>query len=124
MAMINLAEDLDFGELPRISSNADCSKCQICWNNDWPAWTPSSLDCSPKKIIQRVMTINASSKSPVERLCDFKIHAISVLSFIGCSRQSHSHNREHAFSVPQQDGTTLFRLPCFKSAPSVDLALI
>ena len=35
------------------------------------------------KFIQRVMTINASTKSLFERLCDFKIHAISVLSFIG-----------------------------------------
>ena len=35
------------------------------------------------KIIQRVMKINASTKSLVERLCDFKIFAISVLSFIG-----------------------------------------
>ena len=29
------------------------------------------------------MKINASTKSLVERLCDFKIYAISVLSFIG-----------------------------------------
>ena len=36
-----------------------------------------------KNFIQRVMKINASTKSLVERLCDFKIHAISVLSFIG-----------------------------------------
>ena len=35
-----------------------------------------------KKFIQRVMTINGSTKSLVERLCDFKIYAISVLSFI------------------------------------------
>ena len=34
-------------------------------------------------IIQRVLKINASTKSLVERLCDFKIYAISVLSFIG-----------------------------------------
>ena len=37
----------------------------------------------PEKIIQRVLKINASTKSLVERLCDFKIYAISVLSFIG-----------------------------------------
>ena len=37
----------------------------------------------PKKNIQRVMKINASTKSLVERLCDFKIYAISVPSFIG-----------------------------------------
>ena len=36
-----------------------------------------------KKFVQRVMKINASTKSLVERLCDFKIYAISVLSFIG-----------------------------------------
>ena len=33
--------------------------------------------------IQRVLKINASTKSLVERLCDFKVYAISVLSFIG-----------------------------------------
>ena len=38
---------------------------------------------TPKKFIQRVLKINASTKSLVERLCDFKIYAISVLSFIG-----------------------------------------
>ena len=36
-----------------------------------------------KKFIQRVLKINASTKSLVERLCDFKIFAISVLSVIG-----------------------------------------
>ena len=38
---------------------------------------------APRKIIQRVLKINASTKSLVERLCDFKIYAISVLSFTG-----------------------------------------
>ena len=37
----------------------------------------------PGKNEQRVMKINASTKSLVERLYDFKIYAISVLSFIG-----------------------------------------
>ena len=36
-----------------------------------------------KKFIQRVMKINASTKSLAERLCDLKTNAISVLSFIG-----------------------------------------
>ena len=36
-----------------------------------------------KNFIQRVLKINASTKSLVERLYDFKIYAISVLSFIG-----------------------------------------
>ena len=36
-----------------------------------------------KKFIQRVLKINASTKSLVDRLCEFKIYAISVLCFIG-----------------------------------------
>ena len=36
-----------------------------------------------EKFIQRVLKINASTKSLVERLCDFKIYAISVLILIG-----------------------------------------
>ena len=36
-----------------------------------------------KNFIERVLKINASIKSLVERLCDIKIYAISVLSFIG-----------------------------------------
>ena len=36
-----------------------------------------------KKFIQRVLKINASTKSLVQRLCEFKIFAISVLSFMG-----------------------------------------
>ena len=42
-------------------------------------WTSARTE----KFIQRVMKINASTKSLVERLCDFKIYATSVLSFIG-----------------------------------------
>ena len=36
-----------------------------------------------RKFIQRVLKINACTKSLVERLCDLKIFAISVLSFFG-----------------------------------------
>ena len=36
-----------------------------------------------RKKIQRVLKINASTKSLVERLCDLKIYAVSVLSYIG-----------------------------------------
>ena len=36
-----------------------------------------------EKIKQRVLKINASPKSLVERLCDFKMYAISVLCFVG-----------------------------------------
>ena len=39
---------------------------------------------APRKIlIQRVLKINVSTKSLVERPCDIKLYAISVLSFIG-----------------------------------------
>ena len=38
---------------------------------------------APRKIIQRVLRIDASTKSLDERVCDFKLYAISVLSFIG-----------------------------------------
>ena len=54
------------------------------------------------KFVQRVMKINASTKSLVERLCDFKIYAMSVLSFTGsvCDpRQSHPQSREPCSSV-------------------------
>ena len=37
----------------------------------------------PENFIQRVLKINASTKSRVERLCDLKIYAVSVLSYIG-----------------------------------------
>ena len=37
----------------------------------------------PRKIVQRVLKINASTKSLVERLCDLKIFAVSVSSYIG-----------------------------------------
>ena len=38
---------------------------------------------APRKFIQRVLKIHASTKSLVDRLCDFKIYALRVLSFIG-----------------------------------------
>ena len=53
----------------------------------------------PEKIVQRVMKIHASSKSLVERLCDFKIYAISVRGFIG-SVCAPSKPRIMPFSVP------------------------
>ena len=36
-----------------------------------------------KRFIQRIQKINASTKSLVERLCDIKIYALSVLGYIG-----------------------------------------
>ena len=35
------------------------------------------------KIIQRIQKVNASTKSFVERLCDIKIYALSVLGCVG-----------------------------------------
>ena len=43
----------------------------------------SSFAGTTKKFIQRVQIINASTKSPVERLCDLTIYALSVLGYIG-----------------------------------------
>ena len=41
------------------------------------------MDGASEKIIQRVLKINASTKSLVQRLCDVKIYALSVLGYIG-----------------------------------------
>ena len=41
------------------------------------------MDGTPEKFIQRVLKMNASTISLVERLCEFKIYAISVLNFFG-----------------------------------------
>ena len=54
------------------------------------------------KVIQRVLKINASTKSLVERLCDFKICAISVLFFSRiciCTKQGNPQGREPCSSV-------------------------
>ena len=62
--------------------------------------------------VQRVMKINASTKSLVERLCDFKIYAISVLSFIGtvCAPdKATTHSREPC--PPVYHGRTVQRYP-------------
>ena len=59
------------------------AKCRLSDNHDWTGWPHSSLDGTPEKFIQRVLKINASTKSLVERLCDLKIYAVSVLSYIG-----------------------------------------
>ena len=49
----------------------------------------------PEKIFQRVPKIFTSTKSLVERLCDLKIYAISVLDFIGMRiRQGNPQGRE------------------------------
>ena len=69
--------DPEFCEM-QILRHAKYVGTMICPNGHLHRWTALR-----KKRIQRVMKINASTKSLVERLCDFKIYAISVLSFIG-----------------------------------------
>ena len=79
-----------------------------------------------KKFIQHVWKINASTKSLVERLCDFKIYAISVLSFIGsvCAPTKRpSRLRPMPFSVQLQVRTTLYLLTFLELAPCVALVL-
>ena len=56
------------------------------------------MDGTSEKIIQRVLKINASTKNLVERLCDLKIYALSVLEYIGsisapdkASRKAEAH---------------------------------
>ena len=76
-----------------------------------------------KILIQRVLKINASTKSLVERLCDFKLYAISVLSFLAPyehpTRQP-SRLRTMPFSVQLQDRTTQY-LPRFLELAPYDL---
>ena len=70
---------------------------------------------APRKIIQRVVKINASTKSLVERLCDFKIYAVFVLGYIGLYAHLTkllSQPRPMPFGVPLQDRTMLYLLAC------------
>ena len=96
-------------------------------NHDWSRWTPSSLVGTPEKFMQRVLKINASTKSLVERLCDFKIYAISVLSFVGSvvhpTRQP-SRPRTMPFSVQPQARVTPYHLRLLELTPFVASALI
>ena len=80
-------------------------------------WKNSSSAC---------LKISASTKSLVERLCDFKIYAISVLSFIGsvCAPDKATLKAEtHASSVQLQVRTTLYHLTFLELAACVALVL-
>ena len=65
-----------------------------------------------------MLKVNSSSKSLVERVCDFKIYAISVHP----TRQP-SRPRTIPFSVQLQDRTTLYLLTFLELAPYVVLVL-
>ena len=67
---------------PQITQNEGSRVRQVRWYHDWTGRPCSPFDGTSEKIIQRIQKINASTKSLVERLCDIKINALSVL---GCS---------------------------------------
>ena len=64
-----------------------------------------------KKFTQRALKIDASTKSLVERLCDLKIYAVSVLSYIGsiCAPDKATLKAEaHALQCTTAGHTMLF----------------
>ena len=80
----------------------------------------------PEKFIQRVPKINAPTRSLFERLCDFKIYAISVLVLLDpyahLTKQP-SRPKTMPFNVQPQARTTLYLLPFVELAPYVVLVL-
>ena len=75
-------------ELWGVSWTEDTQIRQVCWHHD-RTWGPySPLDGSAEKFIQRAQKINASTKSLVERLCDLKVYALSVLGLDPYPRQT------------------------------------
>ena len=79
-----------------------------------------------RNFIQRVLKINASTNRLVERLCDFKIYAISVLNLLDTyahpTRQP-SRPKTMPFSVQPKARTTLYLLTFLDLAPYVVLVL-
>ena len=77
-----------------------------------------------KKIIQRVLKINASTKSLVERLCDLKVYAVSVLSYTGsiCAPDKAALKAE-AQCPSVYHCTLLFPPACWALVPCVALVL-
>ena len=87
---------------------------QVLWHQDWTGWPRSPLDGTPKKFIQRVLKINAPTKSLVDRLCDFKIYVVSVLSNIGstCAPDKDTLKAEaHTFFIVLLQDHTMLYLP-------------
>ena len=79
-----------------------------------------------KKIIQRVLKINASTKSLVERVCDFQIYAVSVLCFVGsvCAPYEATLNAEnHVLQCTTSRPCYAIHLHVLVLAPFVALAL-
>ena len=57
------------------------------------------MDGTAEKIIQRAQKINASTKSLVERLCDLKIYALSVLCCIGSISAPNEGTKDEAHAL-------------------------
>ena len=80
--------------------------CQVRGHHDWTGWPHSPLDATSEKFIQRVLKINTSTKSLVERLCYLQI-SLSALVYIG--------------SISALDKATLkaeaHTLPCTSAGP-------
>ena len=82
------------------------------WNHDWSTWTPSSLDSTLENFMQRVLKINASAKSLVERLCDFKIYANSVLSSVGYAHPTWQSSRPRTMAFSCTTAGPYNAIPC------------
>ena len=63
-----------------------------------------------KNLSSGVLKISASTKSLVERLSDFQIHAVSVSSYTGSICALDKATRPMSFSVRLQDRTMLYLL--------------
>ena len=111
----------EFREM-QIVKHATCVGTMIVPDGHLHRWTAHR-----GKFIQRVLKINASSRSLVERLCDFKIYANSVLCFVGsiCAQlRKPSWLRTMLFSVLQQTRITLLHLRLLGLTPFVAMAQI
>ena len=91
------------GKLWRIPWNAVCSTRQVCWSNDWPKWTPSSLDGTPEKI----------HSTRDENQCFYQ----KPLALYVLLTKPHSKSRTMLFSVPQRARTALYLLHFLGLAP-------
>ena len=81
--------------------------CEVFRKRHMPSTRHIHRWTAPRKIIQRVLKNNASTKSLVERLCDFRIYAVSVLSYIG------SICAPDKATLKAEDCTMLYLLACY-----------
>ena len=113
-----ISKDCDEFREMQIVRHAKCVGTVIGPDGHLHRWTAHR-----KKIIQRVLKTNASTKSLVERLCDIKIYAISVLSFTGsvCSPDKATLKVEnHALQCTTAGPYNAIPPNFLRLAPSVD----